>query len=88
MQLFDSLVLPILTYSSEVWYPYTEQLIGDPIDTLFKHRTGNKQLHENPHIKFWRQTLDVHHKAVRIPVLAELGRFPVSLKIVGAHYNI
>ena len=25
--------------------------------------------------------LSVHYKAMRIPVLAELGRFPVSLKI-------
>ena len=34
-QLFDSLVLPILTYGSEVWYPYTKQLTGDPIEGVF-----------------------------------------------------
>ena len=82
-QLFDNLVLPILTYGSEVWYPYTEQLEGDPIDQIFNIRTGYKQPHENAHIKFCRQTLGVHNKAMRIPVLAELGRFPVSLRLVG-----
>ena len=82
-QLLDSLILPILTYGSEVRYPYAEHLTGDPIDTLFKKSTGSKQPHENAHIKFCRQVLGVHNKAMRIPVLAELGRFPVSLKIVG-----
>ena len=82
-QLLDSLVLPILTYGSEVWYPYTEQLEGDPIEQLFKSSTGYKQPHENAHIKFCRQILGVHNKAMRIPVLAELGRFRVSLRLVG-----
>ena len=40
MQLLDNLVLPILTYGSEVWYPYTKQLEGDPIEQLFKSSTG------------------------------------------------
>ena len=39
-QLFDNLVLPILTYCSEVRFPYTEQLKGDPIKQLFKSSTG------------------------------------------------
>ena len=82
-QLFDNLVLPILTYGSEAWYPYTKQLEGDPIDQLFKSSTGYKQPHENAHIKFCRQILGVHNKAMKIPALAELGRFPVSLRLVG-----
>ena len=47
------------------------------------YSTGYKQPHENAHIKFCRQILGVHNKAMRIPVLAELGRFPVSLRLVG-----
>ena len=35
-QQLDSLLLPILTYGSEVWYPYTEQLEGDPNEQLSK----------------------------------------------------
>ena len=81
-QLSDSLVLPILTCGSEVWYPCTEQLTGDHTDT-FKNSTGSKQPHENAHIKFCRQTLGVHNKAIGIPVPTEVGRFPISLKIVG-----
>ena len=82
-QLFDNLVLPILTYGSEVWYPYTMQLEGDPTDQLFKSSTGYKQPHKNAHTKFCGQILGVQNKAMRIPVLAELSRFPISLKIVG-----
>ena len=37
----------------------------------------------NAHIKICRQNLGVHNKAMRIPVQAQLGRFPISLKIVG-----
>ena len=81
-QLFDNFVLPILTYLSEVWYPYTEQSKGGPIGQPFKSSTGYHQSHENVHIEFCRQILGIHNKAMRIPVLAELGRLPVSLKIV------
>ena len=77
-QLFDILMLPILTFGLEVWYPYPEQLTGDPTDTLFKNRTGNKQPHENAHTEFCRQTVGVHNTSVRIPVLAELGRFSIN----------
>ena len=75
--------MAILTHGSEEWYPYTEKLEGDPLEQLFKSSTGYKQPHEKAHIKFSRQILGVHNKAMRIPVLAELGRFPVSLRLVG-----
>ena len=64
-QLLDSLVLPILTYGSEVWDPYTKQLEGGPIEQLFKSSTGYKQPHGNAYIKFCRQILGVHNKAMR-----------------------
>ena len=62
-QLFDSSVLRILTFGLKVWWPYTEQLTGEAIDILFTNSTGNKQQHENAHIKLCRQTLGVHNKA-------------------------
>ena len=67
-QLFDTLVLSILTYGLKVWYPYIEQVTGDPIDTLFKHSTGNRQSHENAHVQLCRQTEGVRNKAMRILV--------------------
>ena len=82
----NSLVLQILTYGCEVWYPYPEQLTGDQTDTLFKNRTGNKQPHENAQFDFCRQTLGVHNKAMGIPVPSELGRCPISLKRVGQFF--
>ena len=32
----DNSVLPILTYGSEVWYPYTEQLEAIPLTNFSK----------------------------------------------------
>ena len=82
-QLFDNLVLPILIYGSEVWNPYTEQLEGDPIDQLFKAAQDKNNHMRMPTFNSVSRALGVHSKAMRIPVLAVLGRFPVSLKIVG-----
>ena len=94
-QLFDSLVLPILTFGSDVWYPYTEHLTGDPTDTLFKNSTEGKQPHQNAHIKFCRQTLGVHNRAMRIPVLSKFGQVSYLTEdiwpdhcVMGSRYNI
>ena len=94
-QLLDNLQLPILTYGSEVWYPYTEQLEGDPIEQLFKSSTGYKQPHENAHIKFCRQILGVHNKinentsasrTRQVSCLTQISR--PSHCVLGAHCNI
>ena len=45
-------------------------------------KTNSHVRRENADIIFCRQTLGIHNKAITIPVLAELGRFPISLKIV------
>jgi hypothetical protein len=39
--------------------------------------------HEHIHIKFCKRILGVHKNAMNIPVLAELGRFPLSINIIG-----
>ena len=69
-----------MIYGSDGWYPYTEQLKGDPIDALFKNSTGCKRPHENAQIKFCRQIQGARNKATGIPVLAEQDRFPISLR--------
>ena len=59
-----------------------EGLEGDANEQLFKSRTGCKHAHENAQGKCCRQIRGVHNKLASTPVVAELGRFPVSLKIV------
>ena len=83
MHLFDSLVTPILTYGAEVWFPFCFNGQNDfDIRDLFKSCLSSKLVHENTHIKFCKRFLGVHKKAMVLPTLAELGRFPVTFKII------
>ena len=58
-KLFDSLVLPILSYASEVWA--VDEKIGDAAELL--------------HRQFLKHLLGVRDSTANVIVLAELGRF-------------
>ena len=60
-KLFDSLVLPILSYASEVWG--VDEKIGDAAELL--------------HRQFLKHILGVRGSTANVIVLAELGRFPL-----------
>lgn len=82
-QLYDSLIMPISTYAAEIWFPH--RLKGKKeldLNDLFKECLSNKFSHEMLHSKFCRQFLGVHKKAMVLPVLGELGRYPITLKII------
>ena len=60
-KLFDSLLLPILSYASEVWA--VDEKIGDAAELL--------------HRQFWKHLLGVRDSTANVVVLAEVGRFPL-----------
>ncbi len=60
-KLFDSLVLPILSYTSEVWG--VDKKIGDAAELL--------------HRQFLKHLLGFRDSTANVIVLAELGRFPL-----------
>ena len=87
LSLFDSLVSPILTYGSEIWFPLSfkynrDNPKEDNVNALLTACVSNKFQHEIVHLQFCRQTLGVHKKAMTLPSFAELGRFPITFKIL------
>ncbi len=62
-QLFDSLVLPILRYASEVWA--VDPKMGEAVEVL--------------HRQFLPQLLGIRKSTTNEIVLAELGRFPLQI---------
>jgi hypothetical protein len=86
VKLFDNLVAPILTYSSEVWFPYCKDLASknpqNLIGDFLAQSVSSSFPHENVHLKFCKRLLGVNNKSMNLPVLAELGKFPLSLKIM------
>ena len=62
-QLFDTLVLPILSYACEVWA--TDPDLGQACETL--------------HRQFLRQLLGVRKSVTNEIILAEFGRFPLQV---------
>ena len=84
MRLFDSLVTPILTYNAEVWFPTTYCLPEKfHMEDIFNNSISGQCEYEKTHIKFCRQILGVHKKSMILPTLGELGRYPLSIEILG-----
>ena len=83
LKMYDSLITPISTYGGEIWFPHrseTKKTLN--LSDLFKECLSTKFHHEQVHSKFCKQTLGVHKKAMLLPVLGELGRFPITLNII------
>ena len=78
LKLFDTLIMPILSYCAEVWTPFFVK------DLNMEHflSLADKLPLEKVHMKFCRFILGVHKKATNIAVRAELGRRPVLIDLV------
>ena len=74
LKLFDILVKPILLYACEAWGEDTYYDLKDASPTF-------KDPFEKLQLKICKQILGVHRKTMNIPVLAELGRFPLKISI-------
>ena len=74
LKLFDVLVKPTLLYACEAWGESTYYNLKDA-SPIFKDSFEKLQL------KVCKQILGEHRKTMNIPVLAELGRFPLKLSI-------
>ena len=70
-KLFDVLIAPILSYSSEVWGAYVKHDLGSTDKTPF----------EKVHFKFCKYYLAVSSKATNLASRAELCRFPLKILI-------
>ena len=79
-KLFDTLVLPILSYGSEVWLPYLFDKFD--ITSLLKLCDDKISVVESVNIKFCKLLLGVNKKAVNHAVRGELGKFPIAIGLI------
>ena len=70
-QIFDTIIFPILSYSSEVWGMYTKQ----------DFKKWDNSAIEKIHLKFCKRYLEVNNKASNSACRAELGRLPLIVPI-------
>jgi hypothetical protein len=78
LQLFDSLIRPVLLYAVELWLPFVINKKGlDNYNCLMKF--WEKFQPEILNQKVCRLLLSVHKKCSRLAVLGEVGRYPVLL---------
>ena len=71
LNLFDVVVLPILTYGSEAW----------ALNLTLDHDKWDKTTTERTHLNFLKHILGVNRLTNDIICIAELGRYPVSTDI-------
>ena len=77
-RLFDSLIQPILLYTSDFWLPFilTKKMFENKTNLLKSWETfGGEVINQ----KLCRLMLSVHKRASRIAVLGELGRYPLLI---------
>ena len=70
-KIFDSMIMPILTYSAEVWGIYNK------ID--FEH--WEKTPTEKAHLRFCKSYLSLNRRASNYASRSEMGRFPLKIAI-------
>ena len=78
-KLFDTLILPILSYCSEIWIPYFCKNLKN--NNLFD--LCEKLPIEKVHLKFCRYILGIHRKSTNAALRAELGRYPLLITLIG-----
>lgn len=84
LQLYDSLIKPILLYGSEVWGldPLMKEikLKGNNISFGSMYNKWEAQKTTN---KYFRGILGLHSKAPLLPILGDLGKYPTYVDIIG-----
>ncbi len=70
-KIFDSVILPIALYGSEIWGPTSN----------YRHKDWHKHPLEALHVEFCRSILHVHRNTPNNACRAELGRLPLNLVI-------
>ena len=70
-KIFDAIILPILTYTAEVWGVFEKN----------EFEYWDKTPTEKAHLKFCKVFLGVNRKASNLACRAEMGRFPLKIVI-------
>ena len=80
LKLFDSLVLPVLTYGIEVWFWNTDiAAILSGKSTLSTKILSRDSL-EKVHMQVIKWTLGVHKRSSNIGCYGDTGRYPIGVK--------
>ena len=78
--LFDTFIVPVLTYCSEIWGAFLSP--NSRGKAIFTKNLYNDNLPlEKLHLRFCKQILEIHSKGSNYGCRSELGRFPLSINI-------
>ena len=81
--LFDTLILPILSYGGIVWAPlYANNLNANNFNTVC-----NNSPMEKLNVRLCKYLLGVHRKSTNDAVRGETGRFPILITILNHSYR-
>ena len=78
--LFDTFIVPVLTYCSEIWGAFLSPNTRGKA-TFTKNLFNDSQPLEKLHIRFCKQVLGIHSKGSNYGCRSELGRIPLSINI-------
>ena len=87
LKLFDALVMPILSYGSNIWLPSTQfvKSLLNNCDLQITSQTLQK-ISQDPlekvHISFLKWTMGVRKKTSNAPVWGDFGRAPLAVRLI------
>ena len=82
LKLFDSLVLPVLTYGIEVWFCNTQIAAILSGKSTFSIKLLSRDSFEKFHMQVIKWTLGVHKRASNIGCYGDTGRQPIGTKCI------
>ena len=82
LKMFDQLVLPVLMYGGEVWGARDLRKLLDLTSPITLEDTYEKLPQEKINIHFSKYILGVSSKSTNIAAMAELGRYPLAIKVI------
>ena len=80
-KLFDTLVRPVLLYSSEIWGAFLRPKQLRLLRTFSNSLFDDNQNHESHQLKMAKIALNVHKRANNLAVRGEVGMYPLSIEI-------
>ena len=83
LKLFDTLVVPILSYGGTVWAP----LYANKVNISNFNDICNNSPIENLNTRMCKYLLGVHRKSTNDAVRGELGRLPLLLTVLNHSYH-
>ena len=86
-KLFDALIVPVLSYGSQIWLPFTEFMKHFAAGSFPSMSQIAKDPIEKVHLSFLKWTLQVGKSTSNTAVWGDTGRYPLAVELLSQTFS-